>query len=158
MGLVVEFLSPNKGKVNGPNNYLAWVAAMYTTMGARYGPMVRVFADQVPYVVPDLGPNDEPQAGDSGMKGLTAANIQAIRVSAVTVHSKKKRELRDEQPKFFNDILPKISVASQLLIEADGDWAATKAAENPHVLVGHIHRTHLTHVGGATLAMDKINM
>ena len=22
MGLVVEFLSPNKGKANGPNNYL----------------------------------------------------------------------------------------------------------------------------------------
>ena len=25
-GLVVEFLSPNKGKANGPNNYLAWGA------------------------------------------------------------------------------------------------------------------------------------
>ncbi len=23
-GLVVEILSPNKGKANGPNNYLAW--------------------------------------------------------------------------------------------------------------------------------------
>ncbi len=54
-GLVPEFLSPNKGKVNGPNNYLAWAGAMHTTMGARYGPMTRVFADQVPYVVPDLG-------------------------------------------------------------------------------------------------------
>ena len=44
-GLVVEFLSPNKGKANGPNNYLAWAGAMHTTMGARYGPMARVFTD-----------------------------------------------------------------------------------------------------------------
>ncbi len=54
-GLVVELLSPNKGKANGPNSYLAWAGAMHTTMGVRYGPMTRVFADQVPYVVPDLG-------------------------------------------------------------------------------------------------------
>ena len=26
--LVAEFLSPNKGKVNGPNNYLAWAGAI----------------------------------------------------------------------------------------------------------------------------------
>ncbi len=86
MGLVVEFLSPNKDKVNEPNNYLAWAAALHTTMGARYGPMARVFAVQVPYVVPDLGPDDVPQAGDPGMEGLTAASIQAIRVSVVTAH------------------------------------------------------------------------
>ena len=36
-GLVVEFLIPDKGKANGPNNYLAWAGAMHTTMGARYG-------------------------------------------------------------------------------------------------------------------------
>ena len=121
MGLVVEFLSPNKGKANGPNNYLAWAGAMHTTMGARHGPMARVFADQVPYVLPDLGPDDLPQAGDPGMDGLTAANLQAIRVSVVTAHAKKKRELRDEQPKIFTYILLKISVASQLLIEGDGE-------------------------------------
>ena len=66
-GLVVEFLSPNKGKANGPNNYLAWAGAMYTTIGARYGPMARVFADQVPHVVPDLESDDVPQADDPGM-------------------------------------------------------------------------------------------
>ncbi len=38
-GLVMEFLSPNKDKANGPNNYLAWAGAMHTTIGARYGPM-----------------------------------------------------------------------------------------------------------------------
>ena len=39
MGLVVEFLSPNKDKFNGTNNYFTWAAAMHTTLGARYGPM-----------------------------------------------------------------------------------------------------------------------
>ena len=43
--LVMEFLSPNKGKANGPNNYLAWAGAMHTTLGALYGPMDRVFTD-----------------------------------------------------------------------------------------------------------------
>ena len=157
-GLVVEFLSPNKGKANGPNNYLAWAGAMHTTMGARYGPMARVFTDQVPYVVPDLEADDVPQADDPGMEDLSAASLNAIRVSAITAHAKKKRELRDELPKFFNDILLKISVASQLLIEADGEWAAAKAAEDPNALVAIVHRTHFTHVGGATPAMAKINM
>jgi hypothetical protein len=66
-GLVVEFLSSNKGKANEPNNCLAWVGAMHTTMGARYGPMARIFGDQVPYVVPDLKADDVPQADDPGM-------------------------------------------------------------------------------------------
>ncbi len=40
---------------------------MHTTLGARYGPMARVFADQVPYVVPNIDFSDLPQAGDPGM-------------------------------------------------------------------------------------------
>ncbi len=52
----------------------------------------------------------------------------------------------------------KISVASQLLIEADGDWAAVKADEDPKALAAIVHCAHFTHVGGATLAMAKINM
>ncbi len=97
-GFVVEFLSPNKGKVNGPNNDLAWVGAMHTTMGARYGPMVRVFTDQVPHVVPDLEADDVPQADNPVMEGLSGANVNAIRVSAIIAHVKKKRDLRDELP------------------------------------------------------------
>ncbi len=46
MGLVVEFLSPNKGKFNGTNKYFARAAAMHTTLGSRYGPMNMVFTDQ----------------------------------------------------------------------------------------------------------------
>ena len=92
------------------------------------------------------------------MEGFLAANLNDIRVSAITAHAKKKRELRDELPKFFNDVFLKISVASQSLIEADGEWAAAKAAKDPNALVAIVNRTHLTHVGGATPAMAKINM
>ncbi len=60
-------MSPKKSKANGPNNYLAWVGAMRTTMGARYRPMARVFNDQVPYAVPDLEGNDGPQADNPCM-------------------------------------------------------------------------------------------
>jgi len=89
-GLVVKFLSPNKGKVNGPmNNYLAWVGVMYTTMAARYDPMARIFNDQVPYVVPDLQADDVPQGDDPGMEGLSAANFNTIRVSAISDQAKK---------------------------------------------------------------------
>ncbi len=77
-GLVVGLLSPNKDKANGPNKYLAWAGAMHTTMGARYGPMARVFNDNVPYFMPDFEADDVPQADDPGMEGLFAANINAI--------------------------------------------------------------------------------
>ncbi len=79
-GLVVEFLSPNKGKANGPNNCLAWAGAMHPTTGARYRPMVRVFNDQVSYVMPDLEADDVPQADDPGMEALSTAILNAIRV------------------------------------------------------------------------------
>ena len=77
-GHVVEFLSPNKGKANGPSNYLAWAGEMHTTMGARYVPMARVFADQVAYVVPNFEADDVPQADDPDKGGLSAANLNAI--------------------------------------------------------------------------------
>ncbi len=59
-GLVMEYLSPNKGKANVSINYLDWAGAMHTTMGARYGLMAMVFTGQVPYVVPDLEADDVP--------------------------------------------------------------------------------------------------
>jgi hypothetical protein len=45
-----------------------------------------------------------------------------------------------------------------LLIEADGEWAAAEAAEDPNALVAIVHLTHFNHAGGATPAMTKINM
>ncbi len=34
-GLVVEFLIPNKGKANGPTNYLAWAEVDYQSPSPR---------------------------------------------------------------------------------------------------------------------------
>jgi hypothetical protein len=62
--------------------------------------MARVLLDRVPYVVPELGPEDLPQLGDSGIEGLTAANIASIRVLAITACAKKVIELHDAFPKF----------------------------------------------------------
>ncbi len=59
---------------------------------------------------------------------------------------------------FPNCIILKLRVASQLLIETDGEWAPAKAVEDPNALVAIVHRTHFTHVGSATSAMAKINM
>jgi hypothetical protein len=109
---MVEFFSLNKDKANRPSSYLAWAGAMHTTMGARYGPMAMVFNDQVPYVVPDLEADDVQQADDPGIEGLSATILNTIRVSVITAHAKKKRELRDELPKCFNFILlQKIAVS-----------------------------------------------
>jgi len=69
---------------------------MHTTLGARYGPMVMVFTDQVPYVVPDIKIGDLPEVGDPSMEGPTIDNLNAIRASVITNHTKKKRELKDE--------------------------------------------------------------
>jgi len=60
--------------------------------------------------------------------------------------------------KVFNYISSKIIMASQLLIEAGGEWAIAKAAENPNALVEIIHRSHNTHVEGATPAAAKFNL
>ena len=156
---MVEFLSPNKGKVNGPNMYLARASAMHAAMGLHYDSMVRICNDQVPYSVPDLEANDVTQADDPGMEGLSTANLNAIRVSAITAHAEKKIELRDELPKFFNDIRLKICViASQVLNGADGEWDAAKSDKDPNALVTVVHRTDFTHVGGVTLPVAKIKM
>jgi len=61
-------------------------------------------------------------------------------------------------PEVFNCILSKFSVAFQLLIEVDVEWAETKAAENPNALVEIIHRTHLTYVDGATPVAANVNL
>ncbi len=129
--LVVDLLSPVKGKHNGRNNYSEWAPGMQTVMGMHYGAMARVFLDQVLYMIPELGPEDAPQQSDLGMEGLTTENLNSIRVLAIVERAKKVRELRDDQPKLFNSILSKVSVASQLIIEADGEWDAAKAAEDP---------------------------
>jgi hypothetical protein len=112
-GLVVEFLSFNKGKTKGPNNYLAWAGAMHTTMGARYGPMTVFFYDQVPYGMLALEAGDLLQANQPDMEDLSASSFNIIRVLVITALARKKRVLRNDLPKCLNIILLKISVASQ---------------------------------------------
>jgi hypothetical protein len=120
--------------------------------------MSRVLLDRVPYVILEFGPEEVPPLGKPGMGGSSTENINSIRVSAIIAHAKKVRELRDASPKFLNSILSKVSVASQLLIVADGEWAEAKVAENPNALVEIIHRTHFTLVDGATPAAAKYNI
>jgi hypothetical protein len=104
---------------------------MQTIMGMQYGDMARVFPDQVPYVIPELGPKNPSQQDDPVMEGFSTAKLLFIRVSAIVARAKKTRELGDDLPKIFNSILSKVGVASQQLIEVDGEWDAAKAAENP---------------------------
>ncbi len=56
--LVIELSSPNNEKHNERNNYSEWVPWMQTIMGMQYGAMIGIFRDQVPYVIPELGPED----------------------------------------------------------------------------------------------------
>jgi hypothetical protein len=105
-----------------------------------------------------LESDDVSQADCHGIEGLSAANLNVIRVSIITTHAKKKRELKYDLSKFFNYVLLKASVASQLLIEPDGEWAAAKSAEDPNAFVVIVHRAHITHIGGATPDEAKINM
>ena len=45
-----------------------------------------------------------------------------------------------------------------LLIETYMEWGEAEASEDLNALVAIMHKTHFTHVGGATPAMIKINM
>jgi hypothetical protein len=62
------------------------------------------------------------------------------------------------KPKFFLVILQRTSVASRLLIEADGGWISAKAASNPNVVAAITRRTHFSHVDGATAIEAKANI
>ncbi len=118
--------------------------------------MARVLLGRAPYVISELGHEDLPQLSDPSMEGLSAANISYIHISDITSRAKRVREIRYAHPVFLNSILSKVIVASHLLIEADGEWAEVKAAENPNALVEKIHRTKFTHVDGVTSPLQKL--
>jgi hypothetical protein len=82
-----------------------------------------------------------------------------LRVAAHAARAKEVRKLVEIKPKFFNAIFARTSVASRLLIKADGDFAAANAALDPNALVAIIHRTHFTHVDSATAveALDNLD-
>ncbi len=60
------------------------------------------------------------------------------------------RRLALDKPKFFSAVYVRTSVASRLLIEEDGEFPAAKATLDPNAFVAIIHKTHFTHVDGAT--------
>ncbi len=49
-------------------------------------------------------------------------------------------------------------MACQLLIEADGEWVEAKDAGSHNALVEIIHRTHFTHVEGASPAAAAVDL
>jgi hypothetical protein len=51
-----------------------------------------------------------------------------------------------------------MSVASRLLIEANGGWIVAKVASDPNALAAIIRRTHFSHVDGATAIEAKDNI
>ena len=63
-----------------------------------------------------------------------------------------------DKPIFFSAVYARTSVASRILIETDGDFPAAKATLDPNALVVIIHKTHLTHVDGATAVEARENL
>jgi hypothetical protein len=61
-------------------------------MGARYDLVASIVNDHVSYVVPNLEADDVPQADDLGMKRLSTANLDVIRVSVITTYAEYKRK------------------------------------------------------------------
>jgi len=129
---------------------------MYNITGMLHAAMAMVLLNQVPYI-PELVPEDLAHTNNSGIEDLFITSLNYIRVSPNTARAKNLKELRDDHPKLFSSIISKVNVASRLLIEADGEWAAAKAAESPNVLVVIIHCTNFNYVDGATPAAAKVN-
>jgi hypothetical protein len=81
-----------------------------------------------------------------------------MRVAAHAARAKEVRNLAEIKPKFFNAIFARTSVASPLLIEADGDFAVANAALDSNALVAIIHRIHFSYVDGATAVEAIANL
>jgi hypothetical protein len=112
--------------------------------------MASVLTTQVAFDVPSDIPADYTPEPEPDFPPFSAADIMQMRVAAHAARAKEVRKLVEIKPKSFNTIFARTSVASRLLIEADGDFAAANAALDPNALVAIIHRTHFTHVDGAT--------
>jgi hypothetical protein len=91
-------------------------------------------------------PPEEPD-----LPNYTSAQIQSLRLQAHTERNKNVKKLALDKPKLFAAILQGTSVASRLLIEANGNWITAKAAPDPNALAAIIRRTHFS-AGGALFA------
>ncbi len=73
-----------------------------------------------------------------------------LRLGAHAAREKQVRRLAVNKPRFFSDVYAPTSVASQLLIEVNGDFPAAKAALDLNALIAIIQKTHFTHVDRST--------
>jgi hypothetical protein len=81
---------------------------------------------------------------ESDLPNYTLAHIRSLRLQAHTERNKEVRKLGFDKPKLFAPIMQRTSVASRLLIEADGDRIAAKTASDPNALAAIIRRTHFS--------------
>jgi hypothetical protein len=154
----VIVLSPDKGVSTGRNNYVEWAAATNDDLGQTYGMMANVLATQIAYQVAQVVPEDYIPIDEPDQPAYTPAQLMTLRLGAHAARSKEVRRLALDKPKFFSAVYARTSVASRLLIEADGDFPAAKAALDPNALIAIIHKTHFTHVDGATAVEARENL
>lgn len=154
----VIVLSPDKGVSTGRNNYVEWAAATNDELGQTYGMMANVLATQIAYQVAQVVPEDYIPIDEPDQPAYTPAQLMTLRLGAHAARAKEVRRLALDKPKFFSAVYARTSVASRLLIEADGDFPAAKAALDPNALIAIIHKTHFTHVDGATAVEARENL
>ncbi len=118
----VIVLSSEKDIQTGRNNYDEWVASAWADLTHTYGLVASVLDTQQiayeagPVLQEHFMPLEEPD-----LPNYTSAQIQSLRLQAHTERNKDVRKLALDKPKLFAAILQRTSVASRLLIEADGD-------------------------------------
>ena len=154
----VIVLSSEKDIQTGRNNYVEWVASAWADLTQTYGLVASVLDTQIAYEVGPVLQEHFMPPEEPDLPNYTSAQIQSLRLQAHTERNKEVRKLALDKPKLFAAILQRTSVASRLLIEADGDWIAAKAASDPNALAAIIRRTHFSHVDGATAMEAKDNI
>jgi hypothetical protein len=95
---------------------------------------------QVAYDVPSVFPADYAPEPEPDLPPFSAANRMQMRVAAHAAQAKEVKKLADIKPKFFNAIFAKTSVASRLLMEADGECDVANAALDQNALYAHSHK------------------
>jgi hypothetical protein len=155
---VVIVLTPDKGVLKGRNNYAEWAAAINDDLGQAYGMMANVLATQIACQVAQVVPEDCIPIDKPDQNAYTHAQLMTLRLGAHAARSKEVRRLTLDKPKFFSAVYARKSAASRLLIKANNDFSAAKAALDPNDLASIIHKTHFTHVDEATAVEARENL
>jgi hypothetical protein len=127
-------------------------------LGQTYGTMGNILATRIAHQVAQVVPEDYIPMDKPDQPAYTHAQLTTLRLGAHAARSKEVRRLALGKPKFFSAVYARTSVASCLLIEADGDFPAAKAALDPNALVAIIQKTQFTHVDGATAVEARENL